>query len=99
MERETPTEGDVWGLVVTIFGCCGGLFLGYYKHIVGAILDSSVISADAISSFCSGVTSAAALLVIFINSEFWWADSAAGFATALYTLYSGVSTIVSARVS
>lgn len=53
---------------------------------------------DSVSSLCSGLTSLTALVVVLIDDRLWWSDSSAGFTAALYTLYSGCSTVLNARV-
>jgi hypothetical protein len=95
--HDSPDGNTVKGDIGAIFGVTCGLFLFAYKYYVSIVLDSPVIMADSISSLCSGLTSLAAIMVIFVHNKIWWSDSMAGFTTALYTLYSGLDTIISAN--
>lgn len=61
-------------------------------------LSLSVIT-DAISSFCTGLASLVSLIVTYVNDFMWWFDGTAGLLIAVYTLYSGVLTMINARVS
>jgi hypothetical protein len=62
-------------------------------------LPSYVICIDAVSSFCAGLASLAALIVTSNPHFAWWKDGFVGLLVAIYTLYSGLYTILSARVS
>jgi zinc transporter ZupT len=95
--KRATTKDTTWGIVDGIIGTCFGIGLAVYKWAVGKSLDSPVVIADAVSSFCGGMTSCLALLVVFVDDNFWWSDSTAGFTSALYTLYSGVSTVLTSN--
>lgn len=92
-EAEPSSESSVIGLVITIFSAVGGLMLASYKYTVGVAVDSKVVVADSISTFCSSLSSFAALIVILLDNEFWWSDSLTGFGVSTYTLYSGMVTV------
>jgi len=95
--KRATTKDTTWGIVDGIIGSCFGIGLAVYKWSVGKSLDSPVVIADAVSSFCGGMTSCLALLVVFVDDNFWWSDSTAGFTSALYTLYSGVTTVLTSN--
>lgn len=99
VEKESPSDKDLMGFLLGVYGSVFGFFLASYKYIVGKALDSPVIIADSISSLCAAITSFAALVVTLVDNKLWWSDSAAGFTAALYMLYSGASTVLSANVS
>ena len=94
--KNSPDESSLMGTVDALFGFLCGISLFLYKYFVGKALDSPVVLADSVSSLCSGLTSLAALLVVLLNS-IWWVDSTSGFTASLYTLYSGVDTIIASR--
>lgn len=96
-EHDSPDGNTIKGDIGAIFGFTCGSFLFCYKYFVSLVLDSPVIMADSISSLCSALTSLAAIMVIFVHNKIWWSDSMAGFTAALYTLYSGLETIISAN--
>ena len=95
--HDSPDGNTVKGDIGAIFGFTCGLFLFCYKYFVSIVLDSPVIMADSISSLCSAFTSLAAIMVIFVHNKIWWSDSMAGFTASLYTLYSGLDTIISSK--
>ena len=98
LNKSTMTQSSL-GLVDGITGTVFGVGLAMYKYYVGKSLDSPVVLADSVSSFCGGMASCLSLLVFVIDDEVWWSDSTAGFTAAFYTFYSGVTTLVSANVS
>lgn len=95
--RDEPKDSNL-GLPIALFGASSGLGLATYKYYVGKALDSPVVIADSVSSFCTGLVSCAALLVALVGHNVWWADSVTGFAAGLYTFYSGITTIYDSRM-
>lgn len=93
MEEEPSSESSVIGLAITIISAFGGLMLASYKYTVGVAVDSKVVLADSISTFCSSLSSFAALVVILLDNRYWWSDSVTGFGVSTYTLYSGMVTV------
>jgi|LauGreSBDMM110SN_4_FD.fasta_scaffold76579_2 vacuolar-type H+-ATPase subunit I/STV1 len=67
INEDKPTENDELGPIVAIFGFVASMILAIYKFVVGKVLDSAVVTADAISSLCSGFASLAALIVVYIG--------------------------------
>ncbi len=79
----------------------GALFafvLAFYKYYVAIVIESSLLLADAMSSFCAGLASIVAIFVSMF-SLLWWMDGVAGTIVALYTLYSACITMMNAKVS
>lgn len=98
MHRSTMSQSKL-GLIDGLTGTVFGVGLATYKYYVGKSLDSPVVLADAVSSFCGGMASCLSLLVFLIDDAVWWSDSTAGFTSAFYTFYSGITTVISANVS
>jgi len=95
--HRSKMDSSYLGVIDSVMGTLCGFSLAGYKYVVGKSLDSPVIIADSVSSLCGGLISCLALLVVFLDDELWWSDSSAGFTSALYTFYSGVTTIMSAN--
>mmetsp|Transcript_30178 Transcript_30178/g.30663 ORF Transcript_30178/g.30663 Transcript_30178/m.30663 type:complete len:261 (+) Transcript_30178:240-1022(+) len=93
LERSSPSDLSE-GLLVSILGTLSSLLLAYYKYVVGKKLDSYVVVTDAMCSLCVGLTCVSSLLVFALNRVVWWADGAIGLIVALYTLHSGVHTVL-----
>lgn len=86
------------GLSISILGASSGLLLGWYKFFIARSLHSSLVYADAISSFCAGLASLVALVIAENRGLAWWADAVAGLLVACYTLYQGYNTIINSTV-
>jgi len=95
--RDEPSGKDFMGALVAFYGAVAGIGMFAYKYICGKAMDSPVVVADAMSSLCSGITNLTALVVTIVDDRLWWSDSTAGLTAALYTLYAGAATVVSAH--
>eukprot|EP01036_Dinobryon_divergens_P033474 gene33474-43260_t len=83
---------------ISIFGTTVGFILAIYKYNIGKELDSPVIMADSLSSFCAGLASFVALVVSYNSHLVWWLDGFCGLLVAFYTLYSGATTMMSSSL-
>lgn len=95
--HRSSMDSSMLGIIDSVIGTLCGFSLAGYKYVVGTTLDSPVIVADSWSSLCGAIISSLALLVVFVDDELWWSDASAGFASAMYTFYAGVSTLFAAN--
>lgn len=95
--HKSTMDSSILGIVDSVVGTMCGFSLAGYKYVVGTALDSPVIIADSMSSLCGGLISFLALMVVFVDDELWWSDATAGFTSATYTFYAGVSTLFAAN--
>ena len=97
--KESLDEEETLGTITAIFGLVASMILSVYKNKVGHAIDSPLIIADSISSFCSGLASGAALLVVAVEDKLWWIDSVTGFFVSSYTLFMGFMLINTSSAS
>ena len=97
--HHSTIKQTTFGLIDGVSGTVFGVGLATYKYYVGKSLDSPVVLADAVSSFCGGMASCLSLVGFLNDHEVWWSESKAGFTSAFYTFYSGITTVISANVS
>ena len=70
--KDSVDGEETLGTVAAVFGLVVSMFLSAYKYKVGHAIDSPVVIADSISSFCSGLASGAALLVVAVEEKLWY---------------------------
>jgi Cation efflux family len=77
------------GMAASVLGVICGSLLSAYKFKIARELESSTVLANAISSQCSAMTGAAAIVSALLDSFWSSLDSVLGAAVASYTLHQG----------
>ena len=85
------------GMAASVVGVICSSLLAAYKFKIARELESSTVLANAISSQCSAMTSAAAIFAALLDAFWSSLDSVLGSVVAAYTLYQGVTIMMSAR--
>ncbi|MEA2522141.1 MAG: hypothetical protein QOI81_1787, partial [Actinomycetota bacterium] len=99
LRQHTEAAASPVGIVVTALAAVVMSVLAFKKRALGRELENRVLVAEARFSFVDAGLSAAVLFGLILNAAFgwWWADPAAAFLLAAYSMKEGLQGVAHRR--